>query len=294
MKTQEYLNYGKCAVFTKNGVKAMVTLDIGPRIIWFGTEEFNFMNEDVERNVSKGGEYFDMNYGEGTQWYLYGGHRVWKSPEDLETYTPDNFPVECEECEDGGKFICRVGKKLDYVLDVTLGEDGALTVLNTVINKGEEREVAVWGLTVARKGGTLVLPLNDPVDELNPVYNLVRWPYNDPADERLRVDGGMLTLRQTDRVEAIKIGTFAKKGEAYYVVGDKAMKWECLPEDGEYGDFCCNFESYTNAHILEVEWLSRKVRLKRGESHTMKEKWSVHPADALPEVRGAALKAAER
>lgn len=294
MKTQEYLNYGKCAVFTKNGVKAMVTLDIGPRIIWFGTEEFNFMNEDVERNVSKGGEYFDMNYGEGTHWYLYGGHRVWKSPEDLETYTPDNFPVECEEREDGGKFICRVGKNLDYALDVTLGEDGALTVLNTVINKGEERELAVWGLTVARKGGTLVLPLNDPVDELNPVYNLVRWPYNDPADERLRVDGGMLTLRQTDRVEAIKIGTFAKKGEAYYVVGDKAMKWECLPEDGEYGDFCCNFESYTNAHILEVEWLSRKVRLKRGESHTMKEKWSVHPADALPEVRGAALKAAER
>ena len=66
-----------------------------------------------------------------------------------------------------------------------------------------------------------MLPLNDPVDDLNPVYNLVRWPYNDPADARLRVGGKFLTLRQTDREDAIKIGTFAKKGEAYYAVGER-------------------------------------------------------------------------
>lgn len=292
MKTLEYKNYGKCAVFVRGGVKVMVTLDIGPRIIWFGTEDFNFLNEDVARNVNKGGEYFDVNYGKGTTWYLYGGHRVWKSPEDLETYTPDNFPVECEEREWGGKFVCRVGKRLDFSLDVELSPEGELTVLNTVYNKGESRELSVWGLTVAAKGGTLVLPLNDPVDDLNPVYNIVRWPYNDPADERLRVGEKYLTLRQTPRPEAIKIGTFAKKGEAYYVVGDKTMKWECVPEEGVYGDFWCNFESYTNAHILEVEWLSRKVALDRGGSYTMKEKWSVNDTAALPEIAKQAEAAA--
>ena len=51
MKTENFKNYGKCAVFERGGVKLMVTLDIGPRIIWFGTDEFNFMNEDLERNV---------------------------------------------------------------------------------------------------------------------------------------------------------------------------------------------------------------------------------------------------
>lgn len=212
---------------------------------------------------------------------------MWKSPEDLETYTPDNFPVEVSERANGGTFVCRAAKNLDYSLDVELAGDGKLTVRNTVANKGETRTLAVWALTVAAKGGTLALPLNDPTDDLNPVYNLVRWPYNDPHDARLRVGEKFLTLRQTARPEAIKIGTFAKKGEAYYAVGDKVMKWKCVPEEGEYGDFACNFESYTNAHILEVEWLSRKVTLAAGESHTMTEELSVHDLADLPDVAEA-------
>ena len=291
MKTENHANYGKCAVLRRGGVKVMVTLDIGPRIIWFGTEELNFMNEDIDRNVSKGGEFFDTHYGKGATWYLYGGHRVWKSPEDLETYTPDNFPVEVAERECGGTFTCRVAKWLDYSLDLDLSEDGTLTVRNTVTNKSARRTLAVWGLTVVRKGGTLVLPLNAPVDDLNPVWNLVTWPYNDPADERLAVKDGYLTLRQTEREDAIKIGTFAKKGEAYYVVGDKAMKWECVPEEGVYGDFHCNFESYTNSHILEVEWLSAAVSLDEGESHTMTERLSVRPLAEIPAIAEAARKA---
>ena len=89
MNIVSYANYGKCVEFYRGGVKVLVTVDVGPRIIYFGTENFNFMNEDIARNVNKGGEYFDENFGKGTLWYLYGGHRVWKSPEDLETYTPD-------------------------------------------------------------------------------------------------------------------------------------------------------------------------------------------------------------
>ena len=121
-----------------------------------------------------------------------------------------------------------------------------------------------------------MLPLNDPTDDLNPVYNLVRWPYNDPHDARLRVGEKFLTLRQTDRPEAIKIGTFAKKGEAYYVVGDKAMKWECTPDEGVYGD---------------LEWLSKQVTLKKGESHTMTETWRVLDVAKLPEIAAAVANA---
>ena len=93
-----------------------------------------FHEEDLERNVSKGGEFFDEHYGKGTTWYLYGGHRVWKSPEDLETYTPDNVPVEAEERPSGGRFVCRAAKWLDYALDIELADDGTLTVKNTVEN----------------------------------------------------------------------------------------------------------------------------------------------------------------
>ena len=69
------------------------------------------------------------------------------------------------------------------------------------------------------------------------------------------------------------------------------MKWECTPDEGVYGDFFCNFESYTNAHILEVEWLSKQVTLKKGESHTMTETWRVLDVAKLPEIAAAVANA---
>lgn len=276
MEIKEYGNYGKCAVFRRAGTKVMVTVDLGPRIIWFGTEEMNFLNEDRERNVSKGGKYFDENFGEGTEWFLYGGHRVWKSPEDLETYTPDNGPVEYQADENGGIFVCRAAKRFDYALELRLDARGGLDIRNTVSYKGGgSARIAVWGLTVAAKGGVMVLPLNEPVDDLNPVQNIVRWPYNEPDDERLFAGRSHLALRQTGKENAVKIGAFVQKGRAYYVLGDKTMKLECAPEEGVYGDFWCNFESYTNSHILEVEWLSPLKNLKCGESASMRERWSI-------------------
>lgn len=276
MEISEYKNYGKCAVFRRAATKVMVTLDLGPRIIWFGTEDMNFMNEDLERNVSKGGEYFDVNFGEGTKWYLYGGHRVWKSPEDLETYTPDNGTVEYQADEHGGVFVCRAAKRFDYSLEIRLDDTGALELRNTVSYKGTGSvRVAVWGLTVAAKGGVMVLPLNEPADDLNPVQNMVRWPYNELDDERLFVGRSHVALSQTAKENAVKIGAYAEKGRAYYVLGAKTMKLECTPEEGVYGDFWCNFESYTNAHILEVEWLSPQKILSCGESASMRERWSI-------------------
>lgn len=283
MKTEIYGNYGKCVRFERGGTKVLVTLDLGPRIIWFGTAETNFLNEDRERNVDKGGEYFDLRFGKGTKWYLYGGHRVWKSPEDLETYVPDNVPVEADVREYGGTFTCRVALNLDYTLDLDLDEDGRLTVKDIVTNKGEARTLAVWGLTVMAKGGVMVMPTNEPKDELNPVQNLVFWPYDAPDDDRLSSTRKRIALKWADNPDAIKIGTFTKRGEAYYVLGDKAMKWECAPEEGIYGDFWCNFESYTNNHILEVEWLSPLRNLEKGESATLTERWSLTepPVDLL-------------
>ena len=43
-------------------------------------------------------------------------------------------------------------------------------------------------------------------------------------------------------------------------MGDKTLKWtvETPDENGKYSDFGCNFETYTNEHILEVEWLGKE------------------------------------
>ncbi len=260
MRIEEYKNYGKCVVFERAGIKAVITVDLGPRIIYYGTDEFNFMNEDVDRNVSKNGEFFDNEYKPGETWYLYGGHRVWKSPEDLYTYTPDNYPIPYTIDEDGfgGEFCSEASKKFRYKLVVKMDKNGCLSVKNVALTRVSGEKFYTWALSVVCKNGTLHVPLNEKVDDLNPVQNLVQWPYNDLADDRVTLTHSHLTVRQTNKPNALKLGLYSKKGRAYYTVGDKTLKWTVEPPkaDGKYSDFGCNFETYTNEHILEVEWLS--------------------------------------
>ncbi len=260
MRIEEYKNYGKCVVFERAGLKAMITVDLGPRIIYYGTDAFNFMNEDLNRNVNKGGEFFDEEYSPGETWYLYGGHRVWKSPEDLYTYTPDNYPIDYTIDDDGfgGVFHSHMSKRFAYKLIIKMDENGGLSVKNVCSTRFLGEKFYTWALSVVCKNGTLTVPLNDKVDDLNPVQNLVQWPYNDLADDRVKLTHTHLTVRQTDRPEALKLGLYSKKGRAYYTVGDKTLKWtvEAPNPNGKYSDFGCNFETYTNQHILEVEWLS--------------------------------------
>lgn len=290
MRMIEYKNYGKCAEWTRNGITLMITVDIGPRIIFYGVDGKNFLNEDIERNVSKSGEYFDKNFGKGAAWYLYGGHRVWKSPEDLESYTTDNSPVECDMREWGGAFTTRVAKELDYTLDIEIDESGGVTIRNIITNKSNNlRDLSVWALTVAAKGGTLIVPLNEAHDDLNPYQNLVQWPYNDLADERVYFGKKYLAVKQTDKVEALKLGLFSEKRRAYYVLGDKAMKFEFSGGEGVYGDFWCNFETYTNCHILEVEGLSPRHTLSKGQSACLEEKWSVMNGITLDDINDSSL-----
>ena len=262
MTIESYKNFGNCVVLERGGFKAMITIDIGPRIIYYGTDDFNFFSEDIDRNVSKGGEFFDKEYKEGETWYLYGGHRVWKSPEDLFTYTPDNYPVEwtCSD-EFSGEFRCHVSNKFDYTLSVKIDENGSLNVKNAVKTKCCDENYHVWALSVMCKNGVLRVPLNEKTDDLNPIQNLVFWPYDDLSDERFSMADGLLKVCQIDKENPLKLGLFSKKGRAYYTVGDKTLKITCesLDLEGKYPDFGCNFETYTNNHILEIEWLGKEI-----------------------------------
>ena len=258
MRIESYKNFGKCVVLERGGLKAMITIDIGPRIIYYGTDDFNFFSEDIDRNVSKGGEFFDKEYKEGEMWYLYGGHRVWKSPENLDTYTPDNYPVEYTmDGEFCGEFRCCVSKKFEYCLKVEIDENGGLSVKNAVKTKFCDEKYHVWALSVMCKNGVLRVPLNEKIDDLNPVQNIVFWPYDDLGDSRYSMENGLLIVRQTDNPNPLKLGLLSKKKRAYYTLGDKTLKITCMTGDsnGIYPDFGCNFETYTNNHILEIEWL---------------------------------------
>ena len=103
IKEVTYKNFGKCLSLTNDLMELLVTVNIGPRIIKCNLRgKENMMYEDIDRvNVTDASSV----YGEGKNWYIYGGHRLWLSPESLpETYYPDNDRVLYSTCSTGAEF----------------------------------------------------------------------------------------------------------------------------------------------------------------------------------------------
>ncbi len=274
---EDYKNYGKVIKLTDGNLVAMVTVDVGPRIIYFGNENVNFMWNDLDRVVDKGGEYFDTNFKKGEKWNIYGGHRLWKSPEDLASYVPENYPVDVEILENGARFTTPNQKMtgLKATIEVRF-EGGEFVVKHTFKNVTEtDLEYSLWALSVLKQGGTELIYLNNDETGLLPNKNFVFWPYADLKDARLDITNDFVTLKQDNtNTNAFKLGMYSKKGISTYLVdGDMFIKrFERL--DGKFADYECNFETYTSENFMEMETLSPLYVIKPNEEKSHTEKWS--------------------
>ena len=277
----EYINYkdfGKCAKLSKGGKTMLVTVDVGPRIIFYGYEgKDNIFYEDQADLINKGGEYFDSAplKGKGI-WHIYGGHRLWKSPEYIDTYYPDNSPVDVVEENGSVTFTSEteVTTGIQKSIKITMDGDGNATVEHIFVNRSKEvtPPVALWALSVMDKGAVAKIPLSTEDTGLLPNRNLVLWPYTDIKDDRLQLDDDCITLAQKNVPRPIKIGAFVKDEVCVHI---KGMKFSiAFPSiEGDYADYCCNLESYTSDIMLEIETLSQIKSLKTGERAVHTEKW---------------------
>jgi hypothetical protein len=84
MEKVNFEGWPNCIRLINNNIELIVTTDVGPRIIRCG-----FINKKNLLYVS------DLEKGKtgGSQWHIYGGHRLWNAPEVMpRTYFPDNNP----------------------------------------------------------------------------------------------------------------------------------------------------------------------------------------------------------
>ena len=266
---------GRTLELSNGKIVVGVTLDVGPRIIKLQKPDGeNLMFEDVADNVNK-----DVSavYGEGKKWHIYGGHRIWLSPESLETYYPDNAPVVSELKPNGAVFTppAWTERGVQPVLDLEFAPDGALEVRMRVKNISDvKQKLCVWGLTVMKCGGTLTLPLSTEDTGFLANRNLVLWHYTDIRDPRLTIANDRIILTgSTDAESPLKIGTYLNEIRAFYRYGDTLFTKECISKPGEYPDFTCNFETYTSELIHECETLSAAEKVAPGEEIIHTEKW---------------------
>src|SRR6059058_2512860 len=84
----EYKGWKNCYRITNGEIEAIVTGDVGPRIIRFAFLGGQNLFKEFSDQLGKGGE---------EKFQLRGGHRVWKAPEDpVATWAPDNVLVEIQ------------------------------------------------------------------------------------------------------------------------------------------------------------------------------------------------------
>lgn len=88
-----YAGWPNCYQISDGIVDVIATGDVGLRLVRCGfVDESNLFVEIPEHTGQTGGD----------QWKIYGGHRLWHSPETLgRCYNPDNSPIEVRTLTNG-------------------------------------------------------------------------------------------------------------------------------------------------------------------------------------------------
>ena len=116
-----YRGWNNACKLSNGVVELVVTADVGPRIIFYGFRNGENLLHEVEEDAGKTG---------GSEFRLYGGHRLWVSPEVERTYYPDNTPVAVSQHGNATRFTAQreelpPGTNLQKELEIELAATGS-------------------------------------------------------------------------------------------------------------------------------------------------------------------------
>ena len=284
----EHIEWGgwpNCIRISNERVELVVTIDFGPRIISYRLHD--------KANVLHVAE-ATLGHISRDDWKAYGGHRLWRAPEQPElTCAPDNQPVQVVEQGDGLLFTTGHADSsgVEKALHLSLDARGRVTIDHLIHNRsGRSVDVASWGLTVMKAGGVAVMPLpprGTHPQNLLPNTRLIFWPYVDLSDPRWHFGHEFIHLTQADGPPQ-KFGSRNDAGWLAYFSGDGLfIKQFDYLDSAFYPDMGCNCEIYTDSSILELESLSRLKSLTPDETVSHRERWTLTDSVSLPSTDAA-------
>lgn len=276
-----YRGWDNCVQITNSIVDLIITADVGPRIIRYGfTGEENELCE-VRSTLGVTG---------GDKWRMYGGHRLWHSPEDrTRTYEPDNSPVAWEEIQNGIKTSQDIEPTtgIRKEMEIRLSPEGtAVHILHRLTNAGLwPVELSAWSITAMAPGGKEVVPQTTKNTGLLPNRVMSLWPYARLNDSRVCFGGKYIILRQDPQIRhRFKFGTSNEEGwAAYFNHNHLFLKSYRHDPDARYPDFGVSYETFTNSYMLEMETLSPLTRLGPSDVVNHEEKWELFDNIPMPD-----------
>lgn len=285
MEVIDYAGW-KCVRIVSGDVEALVTIDVGPRVIRLGfVGGPNEIHEAPDQRGLRG----------GSEYRSYGGHRLWIAPEAPETYYPENESVEVGQEGDWITFRSAPDARgLQRELRVRSAGDGAFELEHRVHNLGDLHVTfAPWALTVMSPGGECFFPQEPFVSHTEnylPVRPMVLWGYTNMSDPRWTWGSRLIRLRHDGARGPQKVGAFVSQGWAAYRNGDRLFVKRFPTREGNYPDYGCNFETFTREDMLEVESLGMLQEVHRGDHASLRESWLLTKA-TLPEDEDALAEA---
>lgn len=286
VKETVYGSWGNCIEISNGIVELLATVDFGPRIIRYGfVGGPNMFKEDTDRTIVNKVDRFSESEQE---WKIYGGHRLWTSPEALpRTYYPDNERVVWQSLENGvlltpqAEAWTQLQKQIEVTMDPLSGE---VTVEHRIVNLGAwPVEFAPWALSVMAQGGKAIIPQVKRETGLLGNRILALWPYSKMNDSRVYWGEHFILLQQGPGATPFKLGTNNENGwAAYYNNKNLFIKYYRHDPKAHYPDFGVSFESYVCDHFLELETIGELRTVQPGETVSHQEVWNLFNNVELP------------
>lgn len=272
MKETSFL--GVEAVSLTNGQQDELILltGVGPRIIScrpHGSDNVFYVNER------------DLQQGPGsTDWHVYGGTRLWTSPENQLSYAPDNDP--CEITGDGDAVTCASSVPsigLTKSISVEPRKQSFLVTYRLANASPYPLSAGLWALTCMKPAddSAIYLPWGDRSEwEVKDMKYWRRWlgSETDVQSPQWQPTNHFFVVRPIG--ETGKIGFANRYGFMLFRSGSVSfVKRAGYIRAAVYPDGGCSTEVYTSDVFYELESLSPLYELQPGMELAHTEEWWV-------------------
>jgi hypothetical protein len=272
------------AVRITNGKKDEITLlsGLGPRIIQFkpgGGKNFFYVREEDFRGSAERSD----------AWRIFGGTRLWTSPETILSYRPDNEPCEAALTENSVTVTTPADQQSHLRKSITVEPTHrGFVVTYGLANEGPHLlQAGLWALSCLapahnepsgqseRGGAAIFLPWGE--DSGWNVKDMRYWRswlgvQTDVESAQWRPSNEFFTVRPTGEVG--KIGFANLNGFVLFRRGGLTfVKRSSYVDGAPYPDGGCSTEIYTSADFYEIETLSPVYLMKPGEEYFHREEW---------------------
>lgn len=253
---------------------------VGPRIIGLYSKQ-----ADMELLAPSPDIHWSTPHGE---YYLYGGHRIWKAPEDSFYNCPEDNVTVVKETNRVALRNRPDASGLQKEIAFTLDENCVVLTHQLTWHGHGPIELAPWTITQLPLGGVGILPQSSVREGSSPSRSLAMFPYASITDPRLELHDDLVLVHGSADQQVFKVGSYNSLGWTAYML-EKALFIKHFPVSDfrMLPDMGSNAEIYVRDLYLELETLGELVWLNPGESVTFNETWEVIPGTYSINLEGA-------